>query len=445
MTGGVWPDGPLLETDVVSFDGSVTQKARIARPDKLDFFRRRSGAGPAIARGAGLSYAAASFGSGATSIDMTLFDRILGFDAAAHTVLVEAGVRLDALHKFLTTKGHYLPVQPGYGRITIGGCIGADVHGKHQAVDGTFINQVKSLRLFHPAHGIVELSPERNASLFRLTVGGYGLTGIVIDAVIEVLPVAGLTVDLKRRSVRSFGETLAMLEAETASSDLVYSWHDMSGDKRGSGIVTSGVVSAGNGRGDQSLATAAMTAAWRAKGPALVNGLTTGAMNAIYRLRNGKRTSRMSLDEALFPIHGMETYFKLYGSRGFHEHQAVIPAGRFPEYAAAVKDASRHTGAVISLASAKLFAGTGDLLRFAGEGVCLAINTPTTRRTQAFLELLDDAVIALGGRVNLIKNSHTTRAKAERLFPDYDEFRRLLGEFDPGHTFRSAMSERLGL
>jgi decaprenylphospho-beta-D-ribofuranose 2-oxidase len=446
LTARAWPDGRLLSARAVSFDGTVSQEVRVARPEKINYFTKRSDAGPAIARGAGLSYAAASFGGGATSVDMTLFDRILGFDTAAHTVWVEAGVRLDALHAFLITQAHYLPVQPGYGRITIGGCIGADVHGKHQAVDGTFLKVIKSLRLFHPAHGILELSCERDPELFRLTVGGYGLTGIVIDAVIEVRPLSGNRVTLKRRKVRSFEETIAALGENTADADLVYSWHDMGGDMDGRGTVTSGVIaSAAQRREEAGVAAEKMSSEWRARGPALINRFTSKAINAAYKLRNEAREAKVSLREALFPIHGMERYFKLYGARGFHEHQALIPVDRFEQYCSSLREASRRTGAVIALASAKLFAGEADLLRFSGNGVCFAINTPRTEGSQAFLDHLDDAVIAAGGLVNLIKNSHTRHSRAEQIFPGYDEFKRQLTAFDPNRLFRSSMSERLGL
>src|SRR4029077_405225 len=122
-----------------------------------------------IARGAGLSFSAASFGPNAVTVDLATFNRILDFDSSAGVVEVEAGLTLGVLFYFLEKRGFYLPVQPGYPAISVGGCIAADVHGKNSARDGTFIRQVQSVRLFHPSHGLVEVSPETENDLFRAT------------------------------------------------------------------------------------------------------------------------------------------------------------------------------------------------------------------------------------------------------------------------------------
>src|ERR1700688_1204279 len=166
----------------LSFDGNDLGRCTFQRPDRYAFFDWISTTRCVIARGAGLSYAAASFGTNSVSVDMTSFDRILRFSAKDGLVEVEVGMRIGELFDFLALHGHYLRVQPGHGAISVGGCIAADVHGKNPLRDGTFLSQIESLRLFHPAHGIVDLSNDRNPELFRATCGGYGSTGIIMSA-----------------------------------------------------------------------------------------------------------------------------------------------------------------------------------------------------------------------------------------------------------------------
>ena len=143
------PAWPTAQCRISSFDGGIHLRSTLQRPDRYRFWNA-SVSESRIPRGAGLSYAAASFREGGLSVEHTSFNRVLAFDSRTRIVEVEAGISLDALHEFLAPQALYFKIQPGYGRITVGGCIATDAHGKNQTRDGTFINQVAGLTLFHP-------------------------------------------------------------------------------------------------------------------------------------------------------------------------------------------------------------------------------------------------------------------------------------------------------
>ena len=129
---------------------------------------------------------------------------------------VESGVTLGQIYRFATPRGLFLLVQPGHPKITVGGCIGADVHGKNQFRDGTFLNVVESLRLFHPSHGVLELSRSSNPDLFFLTCGGYGLTGNILTARLRLAPIPSSRIVLKTfpvRNIYEFADDLAQAAA----------------------------------------------------------------------------------------------------------------------------------------------------------------------------------------------------------------------------------------
>src|SRR5262245_36078716 len=134
----IWPDGAVATESLVSFDGGSRAEASVQRPDRYSFFHASQQAVYSIARGAGLSFSSASFGPATVTVDLRAFNRILDFDATNGVVEVEMGLSLGELFHFLKKRDFYLPVQPGYPAITVGGCIAADVHGKNAARDGTF-------------------------------------------------------------------------------------------------------------------------------------------------------------------------------------------------------------------------------------------------------------------------------------------------------------------
>ncbi|HLQ38448.1 MAG TPA: FAD-binding oxidoreductase [Planctomycetota bacterium] len=435
-----------------SFDGGVRIATRHCRPDRLAFWDDPDRDTRRIARGAGLSYAAASFSADAISTDHRSFDRILGFDAAGKTLEVEAGIALGKVYEFLAPRGFYLAVQPGHPSITIGGCIATDVHGKHQARDGTFEGHVRSLRLFHPDHGVLELSREQEPSLFELTCGGYGLTGDILSAKLAVVQLAAprvLVTTTPLPDIRALPEALA---SASARADQLYSWHDFTarGDRFGHGYliegrwVTDRATEVHRPRPWHSRLDADNRGAFRL---GCFNRLTTRPFNALYQrlLRRQSAPQQLELFDFLFPVHDKEVYFKLFGRRGFHELQVLVPVAAFPEFLQRLRAAIERLRLPVTLASAKLFRGERRLLRFTGDGICLAIDFPRSRRSAAFATAVDAMLPGLGGWPNLIKDSRLPLATVRATYPQYEQFCERLHAFDPRRLYRSEMSERLGL
>ena len=452
-TPPVSANAPQAECAFISFDGGVHANGMLEQPDRYRYWDRDATQSPRISRGAGLSYAAASFLDGGLAVSHALFDRVTGFDTASNIVEVEAGITLFALHRFLSARGLYLSAQPGHGRITVGGCIGADVHGKNHARDGTFMSQVEALSLFHPSHGMLELSRERDPELFRLTCGGYGLTGHIVRARLRAMPIPSPTVELRAVAFSDAMDGLERLGRAAREADFAYTWHDMAGaGKRfGSGYVFQARF-VPDCHESSSLSSEAepppLSAAGRAAWPVvLFNSLSVRALNVLYRYQQRPALAGkiLSLQDALFPVHKAQLYFKLFGARGFHEYQVILPLGAMPEYLDAIRARIRQRRLPITLASAKAFDGPRELLRFTGEGVCLALNFPRGKVAHEFMPFLDERVMALGGVPNIIKDSRLPRAVVDACYPGAREFRAALRAFDPKRMFRSELSERLGL
>jgi decaprenylphospho-beta-D-ribofuranose 2-oxidase len=447
--GKAWP---VAQCEVSSFDGGVRKRATLQRPDRYRFWDQTIRE-PRIARGAGLSYAAASFREGGLSIEHTSFDRVLDFDSEKHIVEVEGGISLDALHKFLASRGLFLRIQPGYGRITVGGCIATDAHGKNQARDGTFINQVTGLTLFHPTQGLVDLDDHTEPDLFRLTCGGYGLTGHIIKARLRATPVPSNIVEVRVEPVTDVQSGVERMVDLVAEADFVYSWHDFSatGASFGRGFVCVARFVPGFFAPSTSYATAdplslsaASRAVWRLP---LLNRWTTKALNVSYPIMQMWRGGRSltTLHDALFPAHATQMYFRLFGTAGFHEFQSIIPVGGVAEYVGAVRDYLVRRPIAATLASGKIFRGNRELLRFTGDGFCLALNFPRTSESKHFLEFLDGLIVSLGGVPSIIKDSRVPHTVVDATYPEAQRFREMLHTFDPKRWFRSELSDRLHL
>lgn len=445
-------NAPQASHSFLSFDGGVKAIGILQQPDRYSYWDAKKFQSPRISRGSGLSYTGASFLNGGLSVSHASFCRVIDFDSVKKVVEVEAGIILFSLHSFLSLHGLYLPVQPGHGGITVGGCIAADVHGKNHVRDGTFASQVVSLTLHHPSHGTIELSSEKEPELFRLTCGGYGLTGHIIRARLLATKQPSSTVEIKTVAFTDAISGLTQLSDVARDVDFAYTWHEMVGSSKsfGSGYIFHSQFIQADHSSKIKINHADLphlSSEWRAALPfKLLNPLSTRAMNVFYRqLQHAHKGKRLPLHQALFPIHQSQIYFKLFGALGFHEYQVILPIEAISEYLNLIKNYVRQHGITVTLGSAKAFDQSQQLLRFTGRGICFALNFPRSEAGLRFMSFLDDQIINLGGIPSIIKDSRLPRKVLDACYPEADEFRSSLFAFDPKRIFRSELSERLGL
>ena len=442
----------LLETiNFVSFDGGFSALSEVQRSDDYRLIEADFGSRPRIARGGGYSYAASSFGAGSLVHDMTRFNRVIRFNPAARLIEVEAGMTLADLLKLTLPAGLWLPVQPGYPAITVGGCIAANVHGKNPALSGSIIGHVAALKLFHPNHGTLQVSPEANSSLFDLTCGGYGLTGIILTATLKLDPLPGSVLSMTRTPVRTVAEALALVRASGGSKAFTYTWHDAAPSQRtfGRGVVYEGSFVPGSpDQASLSPRYRLLTAESRARLPLSVwNRLTARALNSVYWYWERARPERaeLSLFDSLFPFARRPEIFSFFGRRGFIEYQVLVPDGEVDSFLAELQRLIIKEEAPAVLLSFKLFKGDQRLLRFERDGVCVTLYLARSRAGLAFLKLLDQLTIDSGSLPNIIKDSRLPYPIVRACYPQYEAFRDALRAYDPARLFRSELSERLQL
>ncbi|HEU4664351.1 MAG TPA: FAD-binding oxidoreductase [Dokdonella sp.] len=437
----------VAEVLLSSFDRQFHARCALQNPDRYRLLDALPAHAPRIARGAGVSYVAASFGNGAISQSLDAFDRLLAFDAEHGRLVVEAGARVGDLQRFLLTRGWYLPVAPGHPQATVGGCIAADVHGKNPARDGTFRTWVDALVVHRPGGDAIVASREHEAELFASTFAGFGLTGTVGCATLRLArPPRALVV--RRVPVADLAEAARVLR-DAANAPVLYGWHDGRAARFGRGVIHIGLASDDEPSRAGELAEAADLSAVVAPLPfTLWNRAGIAAANRWlgWRWRRAEQES-MPLGEALFPLNRARLYFAGFGRAGMAEAQWLVAHPRFEAFAAALGELVARMRPRIALIASKLFAGAADGFAFDGRGVALAIQVadPTARSERAFLEALAQLAVAHGGRPNLIKDATLDGDTARRAIERFDESRERIARQDPLRRCTSELARRLAL
>lgn len=437
----------LRESRFVTFDGAVTASGLHQRPDRYRHLEADFGARRRIARGAGLSYAAASFGHDAIVQEMTAFDRMLAFDAAARTIRVEAGLSVGALLEWAAGAGLFFPVLPGYPSITVGGCIAADVHGKNPARDGTFCDWVDALTLYHPAHGFRSIDRTQEPELFAVTCGGYGLTGLIVDATLRLAPLPARNVGIRRAAVASLAEAGARLSGDS-DSDFAYSWHDGAARRSafGRGVLFFGAWT------DEPCDSPVrdcrpMTAQRRAQFPfALWNRASVPLANAAFgRLALRRPARTVSAFDAAFPFARQTLYHRFYGNPGLAEVQVLVPDANLDGFVRELAALVHRVDPRLVMMSMKRYTGRQRSLGMSGAGSLVALDLVRDAATARFLGDFDALTLDARAQPNVAKDSRLPVRIAARALPHYDSFRARLHAFDPARLYGSELSRRLEL
>ncbi|MFB8002973.1 FAD-binding protein [Nocardia sp. NPDC056000] len=434
--------------------------AQVLSTDDIDRVARAvREAGPrgVIARGLGRSYGDPAQNGGGLVVDMTAFARIHSVDPESGVVDVDAGVSLDALMRTVLPHGLWVPVLPGTRQVTVGGAIASDIHGKNHHSHGSFGNHVLSIELLTADGTVRTLEPEGPESeLFWATVGGMGLTGIVVRARVRCkhTETAYFIVDNDRTT--SLAETMELL---TGGSDDGYDYSMSVPDTISTGArLGRAAFSRGSLAKLDELPMKLRGNPLKFDAPQLftvpdifpngmVNKVTARVLAEVaYRAFPKRARGRIqNLTQFYHPLDLLGEWNRAYGRRGFLQYQLSMPFGAEDQLADAVR-AIAHSGHPSFLNVFKRMGpGNRAPLSWPHPGFMLSLDFPIAPGLDRLCAELDERVLAAGGRLYFAKDSRTTPEMVRAMYPRLAEWQRVRDAADPERVFVSDLARRVRL
>jgi FAD/FMN-containing dehydrogenase len=418
------------------------------RPEALDGLPLGA---PLLPRGLGRAYGDAAVPATADTrvIATGRADRILEFDPTTGRLTCEAGLSLAEIVRVFLPRGWFLPVTPGTRFVTVGGCVAADVHGKNHHRDGCFGRFVDHVRLRVADGSDVRAGPAVERELFRATVGGMGLTGLIAEVAFRLVPVESAWMVEESLAVADLDAMLEALRASALDWPYTVGWIDglARGRHLGRGILIRGRhASAAEAAGRPAPRGRAVRVPFDAPGWVLTGALMR-VFNGVYYRRHGPGVRRRVAFHAgfFYPLDAVHDWNRLYGPRGFLQYQCVIPRAAGAPAVARLLERLSSAGAASFLAVIKDCGPASDaFLSFPMEGTTLALDLPYRGTgSEALVHELNALVIRAGGRIYLAKDAVTRAEDFARMVPRLAEWQAVRDRWDPARRFRSALSVRL--
>jgi decaprenylphospho-beta-D-ribofuranose 2-oxidase len=443
---------------LAGWGGTAPSRARVVTPLDDNDVSHLLDAAPTrgvIARGLGRSYGDVALNGGGMVLDATALAGVKSIDMERGTVTVGAGTSLDMLMRWLLPRGWFVPVTPGTRYVTVGGAIASDIHGKGHHVDGTFGSHVHSLTLLTGRGDVLTVTPTETPEIFWATTGGMGLTGVILDATFDLIPVETSFISVDEERCSDLDHLMASMSERDDRYRYSVAWIDCTarGRSMGRGIL---------GRGDHAtldelpkakrsqprhFLPKPLAVAPDVMPSGLINLHTTRAFNELwFRKARKHHVGVQSISAFFHPLDLVDGWNRMYGSRGCVQYQYVVPFGAEETVRYSLEVLS-GTGTPSFLAVLKRFGDQNPgMLSFPCPGWTLAVDIPVgDPELPGVLDRLDDAVLEAGGRVYLAKDARTRPEHLGIMYPRLPQWREIRAKLDPDRVITSDMARRLGL
>ena len=395
--------------------------------------------------GNGRSYGDSCHNQTGTLIDMRTMNRILDFDPVTGVLRAEAGVLLSDVIDRVVPHGWFPAVVPGTRFVTLGGAIANDIHGKNHHRRGSFGCHVTGFSLLRSDGAIVNCSPEANGGLFAATIGGLGLTGLILTATIRLMKVAGDVVERVERFDR-IGDYFDRAEEADAQNEYAVAWIDQLAGGRGLLLTANHADVAG-----QTKAAGSRLGVPFQPPVNLLSKPFLRLFNMAYFHGKGRSAAprRSGYQGFFFPLDGVGNWNRLYGPKGLLQHQSVIPLDTARDAVPELLAAATQSGHGSFLTVLKRFGSIASpgMLSFPRPGYTLTLDFPNAgEATLALMNTLDRITLEAGGGVNAYKDA---RMPPETFAASYPRWAELEALRDPAFMTdfwrRTAMRLRPGI
>lgn len=358
-------------------------------------------------------------------LDMSGLNRFIEIDFEKGEIEAQAGVTLEDILRISIPKGWFLSVTPGTKYVTLGGAIANDVHGKNHHKLGTFGCHVISFDLLRSDGQLLHCSQDENYDMFCATIGGLGLTGLILRVRIKLIKCGSPILDVVNIKFHNLSEFFDINDDLESAYDYTVSWVDCTAS---GGHLGRGIYSAGNFKKDGAVTKKSKSGSrgFPFDYP-FINAATVFAFNVLYYNKQIEKrvNGEMHYEPFFYPLDAVSGWNRAYGKQGFLQYQFVVPPDDAPKAIDEILNEVSKSGFSSFLTVLKTFGNINSpgMLSFPRKGVTMAIDFRMNgERTLNHLIKLDDIVKSYGGILYPAKDARMSASDFHLFYPEWSVF-----------------------
>jgi FAD/FMN-containing dehydrogenase len=380
--------------------------------------------------GNGRSYGDVCLNRDGFLLDARGLNHFMAFDTAKGILRCESGVLLSEILALTLPRGWFPTVVPGTKFVTVGGAIANDIHGKNHHSAGTFGCHVRCLELLRSNGERLHCSPNENPDWFRATIGGLGLTGLILWAEISLKRINNPVMEVETIRYGQLDDFFELSAESDKKHEYTVAWIDSMA--KGKNLGRGHFIRANHAApGIRQLSAPRYQASVSVDLPfSLVTRPSARMFNFLYYRKQGRTQSKglTHYEPFFFPLDQLLHWNRLYGPHGFHQYQCLLPLS--DDGRSALRDILErgvHGAIDCFLSVLKVFGEhqSPGLLSFPNAGVTVTLDL--RHRGERTLRLLDDfdgVVRSVGGSVYPAKDARMSSSSFRHYFPQYLELER---------------------
>ena len=355
-------------------------------------------------------------------IDTKQLDRFIDYNEEQSLITCQAGILLNDILKYLVPKKRFVQVSPGTSYVTLGGMIANDVHGKNHHLVGSFGNHVESIKLMRSDRGLLNCSKKENSDLFYATIGGLGLTGLIVSATLQLKEIQTPRIETLSIETHGIEDLLDLFDNDNNEFEYSVAWLDLH-SKSLDGIFSYGkhavdTVTCGKIKNPGKVYVNAPE--W------LLNRYSNAIFNRFYYLKNKfSNKAVQTYQDYFYPLDKLEDWNCLYGKRGFYQYQFVVPCEEFLGVFQEILLKMKKYQQISYLTVLKKFGEIESLgmMSFPRSGYTLAMDFPNLGdQTLKMFDDFDKIINCARGAIYPAKDARMSADTFKKSFPRYKEF-----------------------
>ncbi len=433
-----------MKKQISGWGKNISINSNIVFPENLNQLKRQIKK-DCIARGLGRSYGDSSLQLKNTIVT-TKLNQIIKYNRDKGILEAESGISIEQILNIIVKDGWFLPVTPGSKKITLGGMIASDVHGKNHHKVGSFSNYILSFKIITNKKKLVICSKQINNKLFKYTIGGMGLSGIIYSCKFRLKKIKSNLIFEDKVKNFNLKETLKSIN-DSKNWEYNVAWIDTSpnNDQIGRSILSRGEFLNEKTKLEFKKKYGIINKFPNIFPNWLMNRVVIKILNIIYFNFSKKGSKTTSIDEFFYPLDKFDNWNVIYGKKGFLSYQCSLPIKNSYKSIYQILKILKDNKTYSFVSVIKSMKKKNNPLSFGQKGFTLVFDFPLYKNIYDVLNKIDNIVLRNNGRVYLCKDSRVTKDNFIKINKEFSEKKYINFRKNSKFIFNSIQSKRLSI